>query len=313
MAEHFELSRATQIEAQEFNAEEECPSHCDSISVANVITRMPGGSVFVSKCHPMSRFPIDIMFSRRVAYQELRIIQKVSELVESNRCPNFVRHYHAYVAPCRLKTMLNKPTPQHALYTINEYCDGGDLEHWQMTGAPHSPEEWQSMMGQFLLAHTALSALEVVHRDMHWGNLLMKKTTPGGYWWYIIVNGGRSSSKDSERYDFFVPNTGQQWKIWDFGQSIVLPKIDRSAAIWEYVLSRAQHDIENIIMGVWDFAHSVNQKPVIRGECGHSMEDLFSDELRLAPALEILRELDWFQDRPEGRCLNANPYIIDLV
>ena len=300
--EHLELSRARQAESgQEFSGPWNTAYHCATIDAPNVITRLVSGQVFASKCHPMSRFPIDMNFSRRGVYNELRIMQKASSLVESGHCPNFVRNFEAYVAPSRVRTMFHKPTPEHALYTINEYCDGGDLEHWQMTGGPHSPEEWQSMMGQFLLAYMALfGMLDVVHRDMHWGNLLMRKTTPGGYWWYIVKKG-------PERHDFFVPNTGQQWKIWDFGQSLVLPRA--TGDIRAYAIDKAQHDLENIIMGVWEFAHASDQKPVIRSECRHSMEDLFFEDLS---ALEFLQTLGWFQNRPTGGCLNANPFLIEL-
>ena len=293
--EHFELSRRKQVESgQEFSGTWD-PAYHATIDAPNVITRLESGQVFASKCHPMSRFPIDMNFSRRGVYNELRVMQKASGLLETGRCPNFVRNYHSYVAPSRVQTMFNKPTPEHALYTINEYCDGGDLEHWQMAGGPHSAEEWQSMMGQFLLAYTALfGVLDVVHRDMHWGNLLMQKTTPGGYWWYIVKKG-------PDRHDFFVPNTGQQWKIWDFGQSLVLPPR-------AYALDRSHHDIENIILGVWEFSHWDNQKPVVRGECKHSMEDLFSENLS---ALELLQALGWFRHRPAGPCLNANPFLIE--
>lgn len=300
--EHFELSRAKQVKTcQKFTGEWSPEYHCSTIAAPNTITRLASGEVFASKCHPMSRFPIDMNFSRRAVYNELRIMQKASSLIESGRCPNFVRNYYSYVAPCRVETMFDKPTPEYAIYTINEYCDGGDLEHWQMTGGAHGPEEWQSMIGQFLLAYIALfGILNVVHRDMHWGNLLMQKTTPGGYWWYIIKNG-------AERCDFFVPNTGQQWKIWDFGQSLVVP--GRTGDLQAYAIDKSRRDVENIIAGIWEFAHSSDQTPVIRGECQHSIEDLISEDFS---ALEILQALGWFQERPKSNCLNTHPFLIEL-
>lgn len=272
---------------------------------ANVVSELPEGHV-VSKCHPMSRFPIDMHFSRRTVYTEWKIMRRLSR---QNVCPNFVRHYDAYVAPCRVKTMLDKPTPEWALYTINEYCNGGDLEHWQMAGGPHSPEEWQSMMAQFLLGYTALAGVaHVVHRDMHWGNLLMKRTEPGGFWWYIVRD------RLGDRTDFFVPNTGQQWKLWDFGQSMVLSA--PPSALKAYALEKQRHDIDNILSGVWEFAHETNQRPVIRGQCRHSMEDLLDIPVwpESEPALEILKELGWYQEKPVSGILNQDrPYVIQLV
>lgn len=266
----------------------------------NVITTLPDGATVASKCHPASKFPLDTQFDRRSVWLEWRIMRRASDLVRSGTIPNFVRHYHAYVAPTRVPRAFGKPTPEWALYTINEYCDGGDLEHWQMAGGPHSPEEWQSMMGQFLLAYLVLSKMmHVVHNDMHWGNLLMKKVTPGGYWWYIVKRG-------NERHDFFVPNTGQLWKLWDFGQSYVLPP-PLSPDASHFVRTRQSRDMENLLMGPWDFARKQSQHPVLRGECKHSMDNLFS---RHRDALEILCLLGWFKERPEGPPLNEHPYII---
>lgn len=269
---------------------------------ANVISTLPGDQTVASKCHPFSRFPLDTHFSQRVVWLEWRIMRKASDLVTSGVCPNFVRHYKAYVAPTRLPTMLNKPTPPWSLYTINEYCDGGDLEHWQMARGPHSPEEWQSMMGQFLLGYAALSGmLGVLHCDMHWGNLLMKKAPAGGYWWYIVKRG-------KSRWDFFVPNTGQQWKLWDFGQSHVIPPAFRNSS---FVRQKQAHDLENILGGPWEFAHHPNQHPVIRGECKHSFDALFEEET--PDALDVLEYLDWYKNRPRNSILlNPNPYIITL-
>lgn len=278
--------------------------HAAAPPQANVITQLPDGARVVSKCLPVSRFPVDAHFARRVVYLEWRVVRAASRLVETGRSPHFVRHYAAYVAPTRVPRLFGKRTPRWALYMVNEYCDGGDLEHWQMIHGPHSPDEWQSMMAQFLLGYAALSgALRVLHGDMHWGNLLCCQLVPGGYWWYVVRRG-------SARYDFFVPNTGQQWKIWDFGQSCVMPR-HASPSLETFFRRWQAHDLENVLAGVWEFAHTASQHPVLRGECRHTIDALF-DSSRPPSALDVLLALGWYRERPKGPLLNDKPFTIRM-
>lgn len=53
--------------------------------------------------------------------------------------------------------------------------------------------------------------LGIVHFDLHLSNVLVTKIVPDGYWHYRI-----------DKIDYYIPNQGFLFKIWDFGRSSYL-------------------------------------------------------------------------------------------
>jgi hypothetical protein len=54
--------------------------------------------------------------------------------------------------------------------------------------------------------------LNMTHNDLHWGNVLVHEVKPGGYWKYTI-----------NKMDYYVPNLGFMFVLWDFGM-VDIPK-----------------------------------------------------------------------------------------
>lgn len=68
--------------------------------------------------------------------------------------------------------------------------------------------------------------LEIVHFDLHLSNVLVTKVIPGRYWHYRI-----------NQTDYYIPNQGFLFKIWDFGRSSYLHK-DKPEGIKKKILKQ---------------------------------------------------------------------------
>lgn len=217
--------------------EGEIPEHHDPHAphAHAIVEHLSSDLRFAVKCHPITRYPSDWRFDETTARREIRAMQACSRAVEHGITPNLPLHFDAYMAPTRC-TIRHGVTqlPPLAIYTANEYADGSDLEHWQRFGGQHTPLEWMSCFFQVLAGCAVLNAppISLCHNDLHWGNVIMQRLPPGGYWHY-----------QSPSQNYYVPNVGQQWRLWDFGFS--RPYRDPVSAL---------EDIDNILVGCFQFA-----------------------------------------------------------
>jgi len=285
---------------------------------------------FAVKCHPVSRYPADWRFDGRVVRAEIRLLRRCSRAVERGGVPNLPMHYDAFAGPTRCEERFDvrgPDLPKWSFYTCNEYAPGGDLEHWQRQGGPHTPAEWESCFAQILLGAAAFNSESVtggwVHGDMHWGNVIMHPLRPGGCWHYRLIYGG-------ETIQLYVPNAGQQWRLWDFGYATPI----RSAAD----VLETLRDVDNVLGGCFEFARRdgtyaapkiflptrnlIRPKAMTRKRFDSFVrrirkrfEKVYSASRKVPSVnlpLEVFREMQWLgMDEPTSRVLNrGNPYTL---
>lgn len=125
-------------------------------------------------------------------FSEIVFQTLTNQLVFQNICPNFSLNWYW--------EMNNKGTNIY-----NEYANLSDFHTWAMQF--HSEEEWFNALFQILYAIIAIRRyFDILHTDLHTGNILVNKVNPGGYWVYRI---------DGQNY--YVPNLGYVFLIHDFG------------------------------------------------------------------------------------------------
>lgn len=69
-----------------------------------------------------------------------------------------------------------------------------------------------SLLFQVYAALTALNTLQIVHMDLHMGNVLVTKLNNDKGYYYYKIHGTK----------YFVPNYGFQFKLWDYGRCVDL-------------------------------------------------------------------------------------------
>ncbi|XP_078589063.1 uncharacterized protein LOC144869549 isoform X2 [Branchiostoma floridae x Branchiostoma japonicum] len=94
--------------------------------------------------------------------------------------------------------------PDSQLFIVMEFADGGcDLEHYQF----HSLSQGKAVLHQICVAlAVAEEALEFEHRDLHWGNVLVKK----------MDSGEKTSTHRLNGEEVCVPTSGLEVNIIDF-------------------------------------------------------------------------------------------------
>jgi hypothetical protein len=101
----------------------------------------------------------------------------------------------------------------------NEYATYGDFTKWVKSN--HSQQVWLNALFQIMVGILAIRRyFNMVHTDLHIGNILVHRVKPGGYWTYII---------DNKKY--YVPNLGWVFLLSDFGFSWIPNKM---SVPWHY-------------------------------------------------------------------------------
>ncbi len=159
------------------------------------------------------RFSSKIMSSDLQQHKnEAEILEKTSQLVESNKCPNMPITYKIMNCDslCKFQDCPNVAKQNKYFVVLNELADY-DLQTWFKE--KHDDATYESVIMQMIFAIYAFHNLGYEHNDAHLGNFLVHKIKPGGYWRYKI--------KDTTVY---VPNKGYLIVLWDFGISTKLSK-----------------------------------------------------------------------------------------
>lgn len=92
---------------------------------------------------------------------------------------------------------------------FKELADG-DLKMWIQK--KHSKAEFASLWAQICIMGMGLEKAHIIHKDLHWGNMLFHETpkeNKNKYYHYII--GGQN---------VYVKMVGYHWVVWDFGKTI---------------------------------------------------------------------------------------------
>lgn len=255
--------------------------------------------------------------------KEGKLLDKMVGIVERYESPNVPLSYGLFICnhcDYQNKNLIKRKAPKRCFIVTTELADGGDMAHWKKT--KHSSLEWQSYIFQVLQGLAAVEQSEgLIHNDLHDGNILMSKVPKGGYWHYrFVLKQSSSHGGQSKTYDFYVPNTGQQWRLWDFGQSDSL-KLTKGN-----FLRMFDKDVDNHI-GTWVMEPPRKNEHFPRIPFSKSLEDDVYDALdetyaRLkargaksaVPAFEMIYALGWFREKPHGshQIINSRPYTINL-
>lgn len=291
-------------------------------SVVHVFAKPPEAVVYnlAFKQMPMSTNANREEFRRKAVMAELKITQECSRLVEDGVCPNLPLLYGSW--ECNSCTYwnpkLNKPgVPRSCLMMANELSTGGDLRTWMLTR--HSQEAWNSCIFQILAGLVAYhNILGYMHDDLHHGNVLYDVINPGGHWHYRFMTGRRAHT------DLWIPNTGQQWKLWDFGLSRKMRE-PRSLRARQEMACDAMRILgivaepEGREKGMPD---RTAQKTILSMVNTYEESGICDPDARVnrdllrvfnyTPAFEIMLQLGWFRSRPPGKILNSEPYIMNV-
>ena len=138
---------------------------------------------------------------------EVKILDKVSKLVESNKCPNMPITYKIMNCNtlCKFKDCPDVTKYNKYFVILNELANC-DIQTWFKDS--HDEATYQSVIMQMIFAVYAYHNMGYTHNDCHLGNFLVHKIKPGGYWRYNIDN-----------RDVYIPNKGYLIVLWDFGMS----------------------------------------------------------------------------------------------
>lgn len=136
---------------------------------------------------------------------ELAAARLTNQLLLQKISPNFVFNY---VSSFSERTGICNDRYPYSSYYYNEYIQNSETyDDWVYE--KHSKNEWYNVYFQIIVNIYILQKyFNMIHLDLHAGNILVKKVPKGGFWEYII---------DNKSYK--VPNLGYQLFIIDFGQA----------------------------------------------------------------------------------------------
>jgi len=136
---------------------------------------------------------------------ELAAARLTNQLLLQNVSPNFVFNY---VSCFSERTGICNDRYPYSSYYYNEFIQISETyDDWVYK--KHSSNEWYNVYFQIIVNIYILQKyFNMIHLDLHSGNILVKKIPKGGFWEYII---------DDKSYK--LPNLGYQLFIIDFGQA----------------------------------------------------------------------------------------------
>lgn len=140
-------------------------------------------------------------------FSEIIFQTLTNQLVFQNICPNFSLNWYWEINA-------------KGTNIYNEYANLSDFHTWAMQ--LHSEEEWSNALFQILYAIIAMKRyFNILHTDLHTGNILVNKVNPGGYWVYRI-----------DGHNYYVANLGYVFLIHDFGFAWIPKKTN--PVTWHY-------------------------------------------------------------------------------
>ena len=159
-------------------------------------------------------------------WREIKAMELVTKLVRKWNCQNFSMMYGYFVCNnCSYNNPELASSSKMCLLVVTELSHS-DLKNWLierdeiitkskqstdlMTGIRYTNliNEWYNIFFQiFSSIYLLQKKHQLIHNDLHWGNILIDKIKAGGYWVYII-NG----------ITYYLPNLGFIIKISDFGK-----------------------------------------------------------------------------------------------
>lgn len=159
-------------------------------------------------------------------WKEIYVLERSTEIVQQGGIPNLPVLYgfsickglkkSDYLNKRLIDRMVSNPKEkfgQSAVIIFNELADY-DMEYWikHVFFDLPDPDVLRTAIFQVLAGLLALnSTIHLVQFDLHIGNILVSRIDSGGYFHYILNDN-----------DYYIPNHGYLFKVWDFSRSILL-------------------------------------------------------------------------------------------
>lgn len=160
-------------------------------------------------------------------WREVYVLEKTTEIIQNRGVPSLPILYGFSICNSlktkdyinkRLIDRMERSNPaekfgKNALIIFSELADY-DLEYWVKNILFELPDAniLKAAIFQVMSGLLALNQeLHLVHFDLHVGNVLVSEISAGGYFHYKIGNS-----------NYYVPNYGYLFKVWDFSRSVLL-------------------------------------------------------------------------------------------
>lgn len=154
--------------------------------------------------------------SGKSAWPEIATYIFCSIFVLAKVNPNLPLTFRYYLCQkCKFVNRNLGKRPKPCLITLNEMGDGDMKTYLTKKINIWNPKLVTNCVFQMATAlYTFEKYLNMTHNDLHWGNVLVHEIKPGGYWKYTI-----------NKIDYYVPNMGFLFVLWDFGMVDIPRKI----------------------------------------------------------------------------------------
>lgn len=146
---------------------------------------------------------------------EIRYYSYFSDLVLLNQTPHFplvsVSQECKFCEACKGITL----ELEDSILIFSELAEGSASSYFPINMKGHKVKEMISMIYQSILACLTLENHQIVHGDLHFGNIIYheQEENKGKYIHYILD----SKDDDSKKYNIYVKHEGKLWVLWDFG------------------------------------------------------------------------------------------------
>ena len=149
-------------------------------------------------------------------WKELNILQLLTKLSKKRTIPNLPIIYDHYICnSCTYENVnIKNKSNKVCLLILSEY-NKYNLKDWitelslKKISATKLSEIWYNCIFQIITSlYFLYKNFQLIHYDLHWGNLLVETHDSNGYWLYKI-----------EGISYYLPNLGFTVKLWDFGKS----------------------------------------------------------------------------------------------
>jgi len=171
------------------------------------------GIVYLSKINiqykRLYKFAVKILLNNLNNRNEIRLVEKVSDLVIKNINPHFPILYKKFECIYHGHDSVNYPklVINEKYYTILTELANGDMEKFIIKPENHSNYKiMKNTLQQYLISILSFHVYtNKIHTDAHIGNFLYHIIKPGGYIHYQIFG-----------VDIYIENIGYLWIIWDY-------------------------------------------------------------------------------------------------
>jgi hypothetical protein len=176
-------------------------------------TKSKYGIVYLSKINiqykRLYKFAVKILLNNLNSRNEIRLVEKVSDLVIKNINPHFPILYKKFECIYHAHDSVNYPKLiiNEKYYTMLTELANGDMEKFIIKPENHSDYKiMKNTLQQYLIAILSFHIhTNKIHTDAHIGNFLYHIIKPGGYIHYQIFG-----------VDIYIENIGYLWIIWDY-------------------------------------------------------------------------------------------------